>query len=760
MNTNDNLQQPADGKNSNSDALENAMLEEANNQKQDPIVATDHDGATDNEPVKPGNNKREAVRNDDTSHEDAMVAESSAVQQEKNAVIVDAENDAEVEHEATADDAPETAAAEPETVVTTEDEDGTAALDPTIISNTTVEVEVKPVTTNGDDNDDDHEEDQDKAIPEKDYNTMDMPAIITELRHLMQEYPINSFRDQAEQLKKAFEAADAAQEKEAHDAFQTTATPSDDELAPKFEYKNPLAKEFYDLHALYRKQKGELQRQVRKQQEDNLDKKRAIIEGIKNLINEEENIGTTFKKFNILQDSWKTTGNIPHDSYNIVWEDYRLHVQNFYDYIDLSKELRDKDFERNLGFRNRIIERAQELGSEEDIHKALRELQELHRMWKEDAGPVSKEERDPIWDRFKDATKVIHDKRQIYYEERDKMAGTNQTIKQNIVAEIEKLTKEGANNHSGWQHKLSEINALKELFTQTGPAPKEVNNSLWDQFRTVTRAFNHAKNEYYKSLKDEQNSNLAKKMALITTAEEHKESEDFAGSLDVMKRIQREWKEIGHVPRKDSDKIWKRFQKACNAFFEKKTAQRKQDSTEEVTNFEYKMKVYDALKDMLPQDDLEAMKTAITAHMDSWTAIGHVPHAKRQIQEKFEKLIKAKFKAAGLSETDAEMLKYQGKLDSLSDGNERDFKNERFYLVKRRDEIKKEKLQLENNLLFFNAKDDKNPLLLQQKKNIAALDKELDLIKEKQKQLNILERQLSKEDEETIEADHAGDNAE
>ncbi|MDP5100092.1 MAG: DUF349 domain-containing protein, partial [Nonlabens sp.] len=576
MNTNDNLQQPADGKQNDENALENAMVEESNNPKKESMV--DEDEATaSTEPVKPGTNKVESVASEDNALEDAMVEESSAVQQTKEAVIIDS------------------------------DEETTAP-----------EETASPATSSKDD-DEDHEEDQNKEIPEKDYNTMDMPAIIAELRHLMQEYPINSFRDQADQLKKAFEAADSSQEKEERETFAEKNPPSDDALAPEFEYKNPLAKEFYDLHALYRKQKGELQRQVRKQQEDNLATKRAIIEGIKNLIDEEENIGTTFKKFNALQDQWKTTGNIPHDSYNIVWEDYRLHVQNFYDYIDLSKELRDKDFERNLEFRNRIIERAEELGNEEDIHKALRELQELHRMWKEDAGPVAKEERDPIWDRFKDATKIIHDRRQAYYEERDKMASTNQTIKENIVAEIEKLTKEGATNHSGWQTKLTEINALKELFTQTGPAPKEVNNSLWDQFRTVTRNFNQTKNAYYKSLKDEQNSNLEKKMALIAIAEEHKESEDFAGSLDIMKRIQREWKEIGHVPRKDSDKIWKRFQKACNAFFEKKTAQRKQDSVEEVANFEAKMKVYDALKDMLPQDDLKAMKAEVTSHMDAWS---------------------------------------------------------------------------------------------------------------------------------------------
>ncbi len=728
MNTNDNLQQPVDGENNDSNAIEKAMLQESANTKTEPLLSAEEEAedtvTANHEPVKPGTNKITAISNEDTNHEDAMLAEHESVKQVKEPIIVESEEKAEKAQEEKEVTLPEAAAPE--------------------------KAESLPVAEAAQlasEDEDDHEEDQNKEIPEKDYNTLDMPGIIAELRHLMQEYPINSFRDQAEQLKKAFEAADAAQEKEARELFESQAEPSTDPLAPAFEYKNPLAKEFYDLHAVYRKQKGEYQRQVRKQQEANLETKKAIIESIKNLIDEEENIGTTFKKFNKLQESWKNTGNIPHDSYNIVWEDYRLHVQNFYDYIDLSKELRDKDFERNLDFRNRIIARAVELSKEEDIHKALRELQELHRMWKEDAGPVAKEHRDPIWEQFKDATKVIHDKRQAHYDERDKMASTNQTIKQNIVAEIHKLIAQGATNHNGWQHLLTEINALKQLFTQTGPAPKEVNNNLWEQFRNATRAFNNAKNNYYKSLKDEQNNNLAKKMALIAIAEEHQESEDFAGSLQVMKRIQQEWKEIGHVPRKESDKIWKRFQKACNAFFEKKTSQRKQDTNEEVANFEAKIKIYDALKNMVPQDDKKAMKATITAHRDAWFAIGHVPQAKRQIQEKFEKLIKAKLKAAGMSETDAGMMKYQGKLDSLSDGNERDFKNERFYLAKRRDEIKKEKLQLENNLMFFNAKDDKNPLLVQQQKNIAALDKELDLIKEKGKQLNILERQLVKEGE-------------
>jgi len=711
MEKNDNLQD-ADGntpemdqrKQEAQDALENAMVEEASSRQQaaEGQETNDSDDAS-TEPVKVGSNKvLERLEDASTTHEDAILEEKKTVEKAADTIV-------EVD----------------------EDED-----------------------------DNEPEDDSVKEITEKDYDSMEMPALIVELRHLMQEYPINSFRSQAEEIKKAFESADTDAKKEAQDKFKEENPPSDDAPTPQFEYKNSHATEFYDLHSLYRKQKGQFQRDKRKQQEVNLEKRREIIEGIKQLINQEENIGTTFKKFHSLQEEWKATGNIPHDAYNITWEDYRLATQNFYDYIDLSKELRDKDFERNLEFRKKIIARAIELGDEENIHKALRELQELHRMWKEDSGPVAKEERDPIWDEFSAATKVIHDKRQAYYDERDKMSVHHQLVKENIVAEIAKITTKGAKNHKEWQDRLEEINVLRELFTSTGPAPKVVNNELWNQFRARTREFNKVKNDFYKGLKKEQQDNLDAKMKLIAIAEEHQDNENFAEGLQVMKRIQAEWKQIGHVPRKDSDKIWKRFQKACNAFFEKKTAQKNEDSKEEIENFEAKMKVYDALKEMIPQDDKTIMLTEVEKHMVSWATIGRVPYSKRMIQDKFEKLLHAKLKAAGLSAVDAEMLKYQNKLASLKNGDDQDFKNERFYLKKRRNEIQDEMRQLENNLQFINAKDDKNPFLVQQRKNIAELSKELDVIKEKQKQLNILQRQMIKEEEEATAENEASNEEE
>jgi hypothetical protein len=703
MDTNDILQPNADGKpqkqtEGNDNTHEDAMVEESQKDTPNEHVEVEKESA---ETTTEGSNKATAPNDDSTTHEDAIVEEKTKVDTSVDPIVpIDDDDDDDNDQE--------------------DDEDGN--------DNQDVKQSNKPEA--------------------KDYDEMSLEQLTEELRYLMQEYPINSFKTLATDIEKTFKSKDEDLKQDALADFkkQQEALPEEDRT-DHFEYNNKISKAFYDLHALYRKQRGEHQRAVRKEKEQNLEKRRLVIEGIKNLIDEEENIGTTFKKFNELQDQWKNIGQIPHDAYNITWEDYRLHVQNFYDYISLSKELRDKDFERNLEFRKKIIARAVELGEESNIHKALRELQELHRMWKEDSGPVAREMRDPIWEEFKAASDVIHDKRQAYYEERDKQAAGNQTIKENIIAEIEKITEQKIDNHKQWQYKLKEVNTLRELFMQTGRAPKKVNNQLWSDFRNATREFNKAKNNFYKGLKQEQQDNLTKKMELVAIAEEHAEKGDFKESVDLMKRIQADWKKIGHVPRKDSDKIWKRFQKACNTFFDKQNAQKKADSKEEVENFKAKMEVYDKLKELLPQDDQAAMQEKIKSIMEEWSAVGRVPYSKRHIQDKFEKLAKSKLTAAGLSAVDAEMVKYDNKLSSLKDGNERDFKNERFYLRKRRDEIQDETRQLENNLQFINAKDDKNPFLVQQRKNIAALKKELDVIKEKQKQLNILQRQMEREEE-------------
>ena len=733
MSEKDNLQKPAEGENEN---------------KKVPQVEEDKDIASAKE--------EETKTPESGSHADAIVEEHEAREainnqkeegeiSTKEAVESGTEQEGNESEPASLDEKKDAAPVKDDSPAEEIDKTGQPQPESKDQNKDTAQDETDDAEAEEEDEDDD--EDGEEKVPTKDYTDLDRSALIKELRKLIQDFPIQKIKEQVEEIRKEFVAQDKENEEALRKKFQEENPDNGDPAAPKFEYRDELKNEFEDLHKLYRQNRGKYQREKREQLEKNLAERKNIIQEIKNLIEEEENIGTTFKKFHELQDRWNAAGKIPHDAYNTTWNDYRFHVENFYDYIDVSKELRDKDFERNLKMQNKIIARAEELVEENNVHKALRELQELHRMWKEDVGPVARELRDDTWNRFSTATKKIHDKRQEYYAEQDKKREENQTIKQNINKEIKRLADEGAKNHRGWQDKLKEVKALRELYFETGPAPREVNDEIWEEFKKVTRAFNKKKNSYYKELKKEQQDNLDKKMKLIEIAEEHRDSENWHESVDTMKRIQREWKEIGHVPRKVSDKIWKRFQTACNAFFDRRTQQKKKENKKELENYEKKMAIYDELKELVPKDDKSEMKSSIKKQMDAWNEIGHVPHSKRFINDKFNKLLKAKLKAAGMEEKEAELMKYQTKLASLEEGSERDMRNERFYLKKKRSELEDEKLQLENNLQFINAKDDKNPFLVSTKKKIADIDKQIKTIKAKQKEINILERKMKKEEQ-------------
>src|SRR5690606_37107562 len=239
------------------------------------------------------------------------------------------------------------------------------------------------------------------------------------------------------------------------------------------------------------------------------------------------------------------------DKYNNAWNTYHHHVEIFYDFLHLNRDLRDLDFKHNLEQKTKIIERAEELTQEDDLNRAFRELQVLHKMWKEELGPVDKEYREDIWKRFKAATKKIHDKRQVYFDELDKEYEKNLEIKHDLIAKIKELSEKGAKTHNEWQKKIKEIEVFRNEFISAGKVPIKVNEATWAAFKTAVRQFNKKKNDYYKNLKKDQYDNLQKKLELIKIAEDNKDSDDFEVTTPLMKKIQNDWKKIGHVPRKN-----------------------------------------------------------------------------------------------------------------------------------------------------------------------------------------------------------------
>ncbi|MHA7943339.1 DUF349 domain-containing protein [Formosa sp. 3Alg 14/1] len=572
------------------------------------------------------------------------------------------------------------------------------------------------------------------TIPFKEYDTMSLEALVIELEKLVSTEKVQAIKEHVDGIKNEFNSKFNTLIDEKKEEFLNDGGNEID-----FYYSSPVQKRFKDAYKDYKGQLHQHYKKIETNLKGNLENRLRIIEEIKSLIGVEENINTTYKHFKDLQEQWRTAGPIPRDKYNNAWNSYHHHVEIFYDFLHLNRDLRDLDFKHNLDLKLKIIERAEELAQDDDTNRSFRELQVLHKMWKEELGPVSKEHREEIWNRFKAATKIIHNKRQAYYDELDKVYEVNLEKKSLIIQKIESLTNEGAKSHNGWQAKIKEIEQLREAFFSAGKVPLKVNESTWAKFKEAVRSFNRKKNVFYKDLKKEQFDNLQKKLELIKIAEEYKDSTDTEATTPLMKRIQNDWKKIGHVPRKDSDKIWKQFKAACNAYFDKMHSKKNAENEVEVEAFKAKSELLDSLKTVEftgeKESDLELIKTQISA----WKEIGRVPSNKRFIEGKFNKALDDLFKQVKVSKNEAELIKFENKLDELSNADDsRHLDNERLFIRKKIDEVKAEINQLENNLQFFtNVKAD-NPLVKEVHANIARHKDSLKLWKTKLSKIKAL----------------------
>ncbi|WP_442845455.1 DUF349 domain-containing protein [Leeuwenhoekiella sp. H156] len=575
------------------------------------------------------------------------------------------------------------------------------------------------------------------SIPKKDYEKMSKEQLIKEFKYLLNNHKIQAIKEHVSELRAAFISKFEDEQEEAKDRFL-----EDGGNIIDFRYYSPLKKEFNSLYFEYRDKRNQYYQNLRKDLSANLDTRTALIEELKELKNElggEESINTTFEKFKDIQERWRNAGNIPRDRYNLIWNNYHHHIENFYDFLHLNREFRDKDFKENLDKKLKLIEQAEELTQEQDVNRAFKELQMLHKIWKEEVGPVSREYREEIWEKFSAATRKIHDARQEYFKNIDKIYEQNLEKKQEVIAAIEKLVANPATNHKEWQKQMKTVNDLREDFFKIGKVPRKDNEPTWKAFKKVTREFNRGKNGFYKDQKKEQYANLEKKMELIKIAEEHKDSDDIKATIDLMKKIQSDWKKIGHVPRKDSDKIWKRFKKACNHFFDKLHAEKKEILEEEKNNLDDKNALLEKVKELKlsgePQEDLKTIKAVIK----EWKDTGRVPHSKKNIEQEFNKVLDGLFKKLDLSRKESELIKYDNRVAAIADEDgDQALNKERYFITKKIDEVKAEINQLENNLGFFQHVPDDNPMVKEVHKNIAEHKKTLEIWKAKLKKLKSL----------------------
>jgi hypothetical protein len=564
-------------------------------------------------------------------------------------------------------------------------------------------------------------------LEDKDYHAMSMDQLTAEFNTLLKHQKIQTISKHVNEIKGEFNAKFSELLDEKKEEFINDGGNEID-----FYYTNDTKKLFNSNYKEYKQSINAYYKEREQNLKQNLENRLQIIEDIKGLLSVEENMGTTYKTFKELQEKWRNAGPIPRDKYNNAWNTYHHHVERFYDFLHLNNDLRDMDFKHNYEQKLKIIERAEELAQDENTNRSFRELQVLHKLWKEELGPVGKVHREEIWERFSIATKTIHDKRQAYYADMDKAHEKNLERKEEIIAQINTVNADTSNSHSDWQKKIKTIEKLREDFFNAGKVPLKVNEATWAKFKDAVRNFNRGKNSFYKDLKKDQYDNLQKKKDLIKTAEDNKDSDDFTTVTPLMKKIQNEWKKIGHVPRRDSDKIWKQFKGACNHYFDRMHAERKAENQDLYDAFDKKTKLLDDLKALELTEDPKAYIKTLQAKISEWKEIGYVPQNKRYIDGKFYKAIDAAFDKLKMDQSQLEMVKFESKLKNLANPDDtRLLDNEQNFIRKKIDDIKSEINQLENNLQFFSNVKSDNPLVKDVHKNIANHKKDLETWKTK-----------------------------
>lgn len=582
-------------------------------------------------------------------------------------------------------------------------------------------------------------------IPILDYHSMTMENLVGELQRLIKNEKVQAIKKHVDGIRDEFNLKFQEFIDEKKEEFVSGGGNEID-----FKYNSVTKRQFNEVYTEYREKRNQHYKSLEKSHKENLAHRLELIENLKALVNVEEDINTTYNSFKNIQEEWKNAGPVPRTEYNNVWKTYQHHIEIFYDFLHLNRELRDLDFKHNLEEKQKIVERAESLAVEPDLNRAFRELQVLHKIWKEDIGPVGKEHREQIWERFSKATKTIHGRRQDYFRDLDKVHEQNLEQKKQIIAEITTLSENTSKSHGTLQKQIKQLEALRDSFFKAGKVPQKDNEDTWNAFKTAVRSFNRNKNAFYKNLKKDQDANLTKKRALLDIANTLKDSEDFDTATEEMKRIQNEWKNIGHVPRKYSDKIWKEFKAACNHYFERFHALKNQENKEEVENLKGKEAILLRLKDFQLLENRDENLAAIKTFIEDWKKFGHVPFRQKSINQKFNKIIDALFHKMDVSKQESELLKYGNKIQRLKedDNQERAIQNERSFIRKKIDESKNEIRQLENNLQFFSNASEDNPIVKEVIKKVNSHKDALDSWKAKLKKLNILRNNLQKEAEE------------
>ncbi|MEY8761388.1 DUF349 domain-containing protein [Chryseobacterium tongliaoense] len=466
-----------------------------------------------------------------------------------------------------------------------------------------------------------------------------------------------------------------------------------------FSYEHPLQAKFSALVNIFREKHDDFQKGQEEEQKKNLDHRQNIIERLKNLYTNSEPGVNLFKSIREIKEEWSNAGQVAKSEFKILNNNYFHHLNQFYQMLDLNKEFLEQEYSHNLEKRQHIIARAKELENEPVIQKALNELQYLHKLWKEEAEPVAEEFREKTWEEFKEISNKIHERKSELSAAIESEQIANFEKKNQIIAEIKKLSEPSETpNHNYWQNAIRRVEDLRSDFLKTGSVPRKSSNQNWNDFKTTLRAFNTTKNNYYKSLKGSQQANLDEKLKLIQTAKDNMNNEEWDIAVPLFKKLQEDWKKIGHVPKSMTNKIWDEFRDACNTFFN--NYREKSNASTDNWKENYKNKK-DILEDLKTVTDEEGSIERIEAIKTAWNNIGKVPRDKISINSEFNKTLREKLKLNKINELE---LKEEGLSENQLTDKARKIKSQI-------SDLEAEIVKLENNLAFFKNPSKDNPLL-------------------------------------------------
>ncbi|MDD7304213.1 MAG: DUF349 domain-containing protein [Bacteroidaceae bacterium] len=473
-----------------------------------------------------------------------------------------------------------------------------------------------------------------------------------------------------------------------------------------------------------------------KERQDNLLKKQAVIEKIKALATTPDEANNNYDAFRQLQSEWKEIGAVPAEAVTDVWKSYQLYVEQFYDMLKQNHEMRVYDFQKNLEAKTILCEKAEQLQEEADVVKALNKLQTLHQDWKE-IGPVSKDLRESLWTRFKDASTIVRKRHQDYFENRKAQEEENLQKKTALCEQVEAIQTDGLSTFAQWDETTKQILELQAQWKTIGFAPQKQNNQIFERFRAACDKFFTLKHEYFQNVKGSLQENLEKKTALAEQAEALKDSTEWRKTTDALVELQKQWKEIGAVPRKVSDQLWKRFTSACDAFFEAKKAAQGPQRAEQNENLEKKQGIIQQLKDLLEQTEENAAQE-VRRLQQQWNEVGHVPmREKDRVYAQYHEVVDALYKKFNLSQAQRRLSSFKNALKVTAEKEGSNLVRERDRLQRAFEMMKNEIQTYENNLGFLSVGSKKgNSLVLEIQRKVDKLKGELNLLAEKIKAVN------------------------